>query len=91
MLPEAIVLFACINGTGCSSTSSLYFSQNPEVKAMLDRDAEKVTKIVGPTTIEVVGPFLFFAAGGRGVVKLSNDFSVQAEKTGGRLVFRIDF
>lgn len=90
MLAEALVLFACVNNTGCSDTSNLYFGQNPQVKRLIDQDLSQAREFVGPKVVDVIGPFLFLAAGGVGVIKLNQSFSVNGNKTGATLIFGLD-
>ena len=90
MLAEALVIFACVNNTGCSDTSNLYFGQNPEVKTMIDQKLTQARDFVGPKVVDVVGPLLFLAAGGVGVIKLNEDFSVNGNKNGLTIVFGLD-
>lgn len=90
MLPEALVIFACLSGSGCTETSGLYFSQNPEVKRMVDEDAQEVERVIGPKFVDTVGPFLFLAAGGNGMFKIDKNFSVNVNRGGSILFFRLD-
>jgi len=90
MLPEMLVIFACVNNTGCSETSSLYFSQNPQVKKQIDFDTEQVREYIGPKVVDVVGPLLFFSAGGTGTIKLNKYFSLQLKKDTGIISFHED-
>lgn len=90
MLAEALVIFACVNNTGCSDTSNLYFGQNPQVKSIIDKDAKEARDFIGPKTVDIIGPFLFLAAGGNGVIKIDKNFSVNANKSGGVIIFGLD-
>jgi hypothetical protein len=90
MLAEALVIFACVNNTGCPDTSNLYFSQNPQIKSMIDKDAMELRQFVGPKIVDIVGQFLFLAAGGNGVIRLDKNLSLNANKSGGMLVFGIN-
>lgn len=90
MLAEALVIFACVNNSGCSDTSNLYFGQNPQIKSIIDMDAKEIRQFIGPKIVDVFGPFLFLAAGGNGVIKFNENFSLNANKSGGVVVFGID-
>lgn len=90
MLAEALVIFACANGTGCSDTSNLYFGQNPQVKSMIEMNSKEVREFIGPKTVDLVGPFLFLAAGGNGVIKIDKNFSINGNKHGGVIIFGLD-
>lgn len=88
MLPEVLVIFACVNSTGCSETSSLYFQQNPDVKKKIDAKSEQVREYIGPSIVDTVGPLLFVAGGGTGTIKLNKYFSLQLKKDSGIVTFR---
>jgi len=88
MIAEALVIFACVNNTGCTETSNQYFLENPQVKQIIDKDAQEAKELVGPKIVDAVGPFLFVAAGGTGTIKLSEHFSLQANQTSATLSFR---
>jgi hypothetical protein len=87
MLPEALVLFACFNSTGCTETSNEYFRRNPDIKHKIDKTAENVRQYVGPSIVDTVGPFLFVAAGGTGVIHLHEHFNLQMKKDSATLIF----
>jgi hypothetical protein len=89
VLPEALVLFSCYHSYGCPQTSSLYFSQNPEVKKYIDRQEQKIEVFAGPILVDFVGPALYVVAGGTGTVKINKYFSLQINKQGGTLTFRL--
>jgi hypothetical protein len=105
VIAEGLVIFSCIvnppvhhgnsedssfnSGSACSSTSSLYFSQNPEVKTQIDKSEKIVTDYVGPSIVNTVGPALFVVAGGSGTIKINKYFSLQFTRDSGILSFRI--
>lgn len=91
MLEEFLVIFACINSTGCQETSTRYFEVHPEVKALVKEHERKVTQIIGPKFLQTVGPVLYTAAGGTGTVRLSKHFSLQLNKEKGTLTYAIGF
>lgn len=91
MLSEALVIFACVNSTGCNETSSHYYNTHPELREMVDRNSKEIERFVGPTVIQVVGPVLFAAAGGTGTVRLNKYFSLQMSIQKGTLMFGKEF
>lgn len=90
MIAEALVIFACVNSSGCQETSSLYFSQHPDVREMIEKKAMKAKDLIGPKFVDTVGPFLFVAAGGTGVVKFDKYFSMSLKKDSGTLLFTLN-
>jgi len=91
VLPEALVIFACINNTGCTETSNQYFIYRPDVKRYIDHTGETARQFIGPKIVDTVGPALFVVAGGRGTIKLSQYWSLQFSKQDGIISFRVDF
>lgn len=91
MLPEALVIFACLNSTGCSETSSHYFNTHPDMKEMVKKHERKVEEYVGPYVIATVGPVLHIASGGTGTVRLNRQFSLQVGIKKTTLMFGMEF
>lgn len=85
-----LVILACTTGKGCPQTSSLYFSQNPQIKKDFDKDAANIREYVGPSIVDTVGPALFVVAGGTGTVKINKYFSLQFKRDTGMVTFRYD-
>jgi hypothetical protein len=90
-LEELLVVFACLNSTGCKETSNAYYSTHPELKQLVKKHEIKVRKLFGPYVIETAGPLLYVVSGGTGTVRLSQQFSVQISKENFVLSFRKDF
>lgn len=91
MLPEALVIWACVNSTGCSETSSHYYNINPEVRKIIEKNEKKVERFIGPHTIRTFGPIIYTAAGGTGTMRLYRDFSLQISTKKGILLFSREF
>lgn len=91
MLPEALVIFACLNSTGCQETSSHYYNTNPAFREVVEQNEKKVEKFVGPAVLQTVGPLLYAAAGGTGTVRLDKNFSLQISTKKGMIVFGREF
>lgn len=87
MLAEALVIFACVNSSGCTETSTQYFNTHPEIKEVIMHHEKKVEKILGPTFIQAFGPMIFAAAGGTGAIRLSKHFNLQISPKQSTLVF----
>lgn len=87
MLPEALVIFACVNSTGCSQTADLYFSQHQELKHEIEEDAKAAREYVGPKIVDTVGPMLVFVAGGTGTIHLHNHLDLRIQKDNSVLSF----
>ena len=91
MLPEALVIFACIKSAGCNETSSHYYNTHPEFQEMVKRNEKEIQKFIGPAVIQTVGPIIFAVAGGTGTVRLNRYFNLQGSTQKGTLVFIKEF
>lgn len=91
MLPEALVIFACVNSTGCSETSSHYFYTHPDVKEMVRKNEKRIEEFIGPYVIQSVGPLFYVAAGGTGTVRLNKYFNLQISTQKSTLMFSKEF
>lgn len=91
LLPEVLVIFACINSTGCQETSSQYYITNPEARKFLTKNEKRLKDLMGPYLMEIIGPALYVVAGGTSTVKISKHFSLQTDKKNVILSFRKDF
>lgn len=91
MLPEALVIFACLNSTGCQQTSTHYYNTHPEIRKMVEMNEKKFEEFIGPTVIQTVGPVLYAVVGGTGTVRLNKTFSLQLNRQQGTLVFSKEF
>lgn len=91
MLAEALVIFSCVNSTGCKETSAQYYSTHPELKEMVEHNEYKIKKYLGPTIIQVYGPMIYVVAGGTGTVRLNKFFSLQLSSQKTAVLFSKDF
>lgn len=79
-MQELLVIFACLNGTGCSETSNAYYQSHPELQRMVEMNERRIKNYVGPIVVESAAPIAFVAAGGTGNFKLYGNFSVQIKQ-----------
>lgn len=87
MLSEVLVIFACVNSTGCNETSDLYFFQNPEIKKQIDKEGRIIRNYVGPGLVDTIGPALFVVGGGTGVVHIRKQLDLQIRRDSAMLTF----
>lgn len=90
-MSEFLVLFACLNSTGCHESVSHYFEQNPQVYETIKKRQKKTEKLVGHRVVVLTMPFLYVAAGGTGVVKLSQHVALSASRYQGVLSYGVEF
>jgi hypothetical protein len=88
---ELLVIFACLNSTGCTETSGHYYNTHPQVQEIVKKSEKMVKHYVGPRVIESVGPVLMVAAGGSGTIRLNRNFSLQGNKNNVTLGFTWEF
>lgn len=91
MLPEALVIFACVNSTGCSQTSSHYFNTHPDVRESIKKHERIVQEFIGPYVIQTAGPLIYVVAGGTGTVRLNKYFNLQLSTQKSTLMFSKEF
>ncbi len=92
MLQEAVVILACVTSKGCSQTSGHYFNTNPESKKIMKKHEKKIRDYIGhEEALLVIGPTLFFAAGGTGTIRLAKNWNLQLNKEKAIISYRIEF
>lgn len=91
MLDAALVIFACLNSTGCQETSARYLHAHPELKQFAKRKERQLKEVTGPFVFETIGPVFFVAAGGTGTIKLHREWNLQVSNKSGMLFFRKEF
>lgn len=91
MLSEALVIFACVTSHGCSETSNQYALENPELVHRLEDEAKSCEKMVGPETVNTLGPLIYFVGGGTANIKLQESLYLQINKQQGILTIKKTF
>jgi hypothetical protein len=77
VIAEALVIFACVNSTGCSETSNAYYKSHPEIEQIVKKNERRIKEFVGPVIVQSSAPFFFVVSGGTGNFKLYGNFSLQ--------------
>lgn len=88
---EMLVLFACLNNTGCTETSSLYYEQNPDLKELVYKYEDKVKAAAGPLVVQYVAPLTWVATGHDATARLSTHFFITCKKDANIVQFKYDF
>lgn len=73
-VPELLVLFACLNKTGCSETSSQYYSQHPELQEFVKDSENRIKDAAGPIMTQYGAPLIWAASGQEATTRLSTRF-----------------
>lgn len=93
MIQELLMSFACIHNTGCSQTSTLYYTTHPEITGIIQKNEDKAAKIVGapPQVVIYTTPALIYIVGGQASFKLNQYFSLQIKRSTNIVSFRYNF
>ncbi len=90
-MAEILVLFACWNNTGCSETSSQYYSSHPEFREFVKDKENRIKEAAGPLITEYAAPILWAAAGQEATTRLSTRFYLTFRLEHQVLMFRQEF
>lgn len=90
-MAELLVLFACINSTGCPETSSLYYDQHPAFRQELALREGELERELGTFTVQYAAPILGVAAGRQYTAKIYNNLYFGFNKNFETLTFRREF
>lgn len=88
---ELLVIFACLNNTGCSETSSQYYSQNPTFQEFVRREETRIKEVLGPTVIQYYAPIIGLALGREATARLSSRFYLTFKSEHSVLIFKQEF
>lgn len=88
MMAEALLLFACLNNTGCAETAAQYRVYNPAPFMT----AEKYTEDLGRQFMASYwGPVLAYGLGREGTVKLHRNVGLTISQKQQRLLYSYEF
>ena len=85
------MIFACLNHSGCSETSSQYYSQHPEFQEFVKTQENRIKEAVGPIVIEYWAPLMWFAAGQEATTRLSTHFYFTGKPNNGMVQYKKEF
>lgn len=88
MIPEFLLIFACLNQSGCAETASQYRIYNPTPFTVAEQYTERFNQMV---LLNYWGPVLAYGLGREGTVKLHRNvgLTLSQKKTG--LLLSFDF
>lgn len=78
-MTEALVLFACLNQTGCTETYSAYYHSNPLFRETITYSEAKMKKELGSTVGNTVFPFIYFFAGRPLRARVNKEIEIKLE------------
>jgi hypothetical protein len=90
-MAELLVLFACLNNTGCSETSSQYYSQHPEFQEFVKTQENNIKQAVGPIITQYGFPIMYAAAGKEATIRLSKTFYFTGSIQKQAVLFKYEF
>lgn len=92
MVLEALVIFSCVNNTGCSQTSDLYYKHNPQVYEEIKIHERRAVKFIGPNVIRFVGPLIhIISTNGTGTVNVYPGLNIELNKQKLGINYTYDF
>jgi len=88
---EFLVIFACLNSTGCKETSTHYYNTHPQMQEIIKANEQRIKHYIGPVFVETFAPMLAFSLGGTGNIRLNKYFNLQINKDSNILGFSREF
>ena len=83
-----LVLFACINQTGCNESYSTYYHNKPSIQELVQNTESKLKNYTNPLVFEYAAPTAFALAGRDVNFKLNRNFSFRYNKEILKLAFK---
>lgn len=74
---EFLLIFSCMNNTGCGEVTSAYYITKPAVKERIDYYENRARDIAGEHVTNYVFPIAMVGAGYQGGVKLSKNLTLR--------------
>jgi hypothetical protein len=84
---ESLVLFSCLNNTGCQEASSNYYATHPSLKEIVDENETKAKNIAGSFLVEYAFPIIGTAAKKEVYFKVNREFSIKFNELENRIVY----
>ena len=91
MLPELLVLFSCINQTGCAETANVYKKQNPSIVEVIDNVENKAEQALQPFLVQYWAPIALYTAGREGSVRLTSKVALNLNQKNTLLLYTHNF
>ena len=79
-MEELLVIFACLNNTGCPEVSGHYYNTHPHARDIFRNGERVVEEYAGPVVLATIGPAVVYSIGGSGNIHLYQNFSLQISK-----------
>ncbi len=73
MIDEALVIFSCLNNTGCSEAGANYYSKHKSLQEQVQEDEKQIKNIVNPFIVDYILPIAATAAGASYNIKLNKE------------------
>lgn len=90
-MQEIILIFACLNKTGCEETYKAYYKYNPTLVEMVKNNEQKAEKLLKPYAIDQVLPFVMAATGQEVTFNINKNFTIKNYKNNTQLTFKKEF
>lgn len=90
-MAELLVLFACLNNTGCQETSSQYYQQHQEFRELVATEENRIKQAAGPLLTQYGGPILLAASGREATTRLTTRLYLTFSLNKQILLFKEEF
>ncbi len=80
-MQEFLVAIACIYGDGCTETYSIYYDSKPSLQEFVAKSEREVKLLIGDNFVTYVAPPVLFLAGSTGTTKLSDNWSLEYNRS----------
>lgn len=85
MIQELLVIIACTQNSGCSPTTSAYYSEHPVIKQNIRNSTNTIKTLVGPTAVSL-SPFVLFAVKQKATINITKYVSLQIDGNRDKLI-----
>jgi uncharacterized protein (DUF1697 family) len=90
-MQEIILIFACLNKTGCEETYKAYYKNNPTLVEMVKDNEQRAKVLLKPYAVDQVLPFIMAATGQEVIFNLDKNFTIKNYKNITQLTFKKEF
>lgn len=80
MLLEAIILSACLEGSGCHESMEAYYLSSPELEHFAKNTERKMIMAVGEQNVKYVMPGLVLVFAKEGSISIDNHWSIKRSR-----------
>ena len=87
MILEALTIFSCFNNSGCSETSSAYYSTHPSFRELIETSENNIRGLVGSYVVEYATPLIGTMAKREVYFKINRNLSMKLNEKTSEIVY----